>query len=225
MRCHHRMCVAIGVSVAFLIVLSARGEGFNPQPEPPGMWYTEGYIDMWSDAIDATGEETPFGIDPAIVGDGAVDFEAGVIARFNAPTTADDKPADGVYDVVFEHFSVRIGDTTWDQTMPSSIQFQVLGGVVIGCAGSYTVTMPEHPDLSFALPASPGTWAATDERDRVNLGVVTGTYSLRDGIVPTGQPGDADGDGDVDLDDFVILKTEFCKPTSTAMATSNWTIS
>jgi hypothetical protein len=75
-------------------------------------------------------------------------------------------------------------DTTWDQTMPGTIQFQVSGGVVNVCTGVVTVTMPDHPDLSFALPASPGMWNALDKRDDVDLGVVTGDYSLRDGIVP-----------------------------------------
>jgi hypothetical protein len=68
--------------------------------------------------------------------------------------------------------------------MPGNMMFQVAGGIVTGCSGRLTDTMPEHPDLSFALPASPGTWEALDERGRVNLGRVTGNYSLRDGAVP-----------------------------------------
>ena len=44
--------------------------------------------------------------------------------------------------------------------------------------------MPAHPDLSLALPASPGTWEALDKRDDANLGTVMGTYELRDGIIP-----------------------------------------
>ena len=180
--------MAVCVSIASLLVLSgqvaAAEGGFNPQPEPPGMWYVEGYIDMWADAIDPADTVMPFGIDQGIVGDAMVDFSAGVIARFNAASTADDKPVDGLYDASFEHFMLQIGDTTWDQTMSPSIQFQVLGGVVNACAGVVTVTVPTHPDLSYALPASPGTWAATDDRGDVNLGVVIGTYSLRDGVVP-----------------------------------------
>jgi PEP-CTERM motif-containing protein len=173
------------ISVTLLSVFAGQAGAFNPQPEPPGdLWKVEGFIDLWTQVIDPTTEEMPFGIDQDIVGDSIVDFESEVIARFSAPITGGDQPADGVYDAVFEYFQVRIGNTTWDQTMPGSIQFKLTDGVVTGWSGIYTDTMPEHPDLSFMFPASPGTWEALDERNDVNLGVVKGTYSLRDGTVP-----------------------------------------
>ncbi len=184
MNGHRGVYMIVCVSVALLLVRCGQAAGFNPQPEPPGKWYVEGYIDLWAQAVDPTGTEVPFGIDRDIVGDAVVDFSAGVIARFDAPSTADGKLVDGLYDAEFEYFLVRIGDTTWDETMPGTIQFQVSGGEVNDCWGVITTTMPGHPDLSFALAASPGTWNALDERDDVDLGVVTGTYSLRDGIVP-----------------------------------------
>jgi hypothetical protein len=37
-----------------------------------------------------------------------------------------------------------------------------------------------------------------------------------------GKPGDADGDGDVDLDDFVILKTNFGTPSGATAATGDF---
>ena len=196
------------LSIASLLVLGGQAAGFNPQPEPPASWYVEGYIDMWAQAIDPTGAEMPFGIDPYIVGDAMLDFSAGVIARFDAPTAAAaDKPVDGLYDADFEYFGLQIGDTTWDQTMPSAIQFQVVGGVVNGSTGIYTDTLPAHPDLSFALPASPGSWVAQDKRDDVDLGVITGTYSLRDGeVLP--DPcliGDTNLSGYVDDDDLSLI--------------------
>lgn len=184
MNCHRGVYVVVCVAVAMSYVQCGWAAGFNPQPEPPGKWYVEGYIDMWTLAVDPTGTEMPFGIDRDIVGDAVADFSAGVIARFDAPSTVDSKPTDGLYDVEFEYFRLRIGDTAWDETMPGTIQFHVFGGEVNDCWGVVTVTMPEHPDLSFELAASPGTWNALDERDDVDLGVVTGTYSLRDGKVP-----------------------------------------
>ena len=113
-----------------------------------------------------------------------MDFSAGIIAWFDAPSTADDTPVDGLYDVEFEYLLLQIGDTSWDETMPGTIMFQVADGIVVGCEGIVTHTMPLHPDLSFAPPASPATWQALDLRGDVNLGVVRGCYSLRDGIVP-----------------------------------------
>jgi len=186
MKCHRTMFAAVCAFIASVLVVCGPAAGFNPQPEPPGMpgnWYVEGYADMWAEDFDQTSAAMPFGIDPNIVGDGVMDFSAGVVAWFDAPSTADDKPVDGMYDVVFEYLLVQIGDTSWDERMPGTIQFQVVDGVVVGCDGALTLTMP-HPDLSFALPASPATWQAVDLRDDVNLGVVMGTYSLRDGIVP-----------------------------------------
>ncbi len=84
---------------------------------------------------------------------------------------------------------LRIGDTRWDETMipAESIAFELQGGLVIGISGMVTITRPEHPDLGFFLPRSPGTWVATDDRDGVNLGTISGNYELRDGVVP--EPG------------------------------------
>jgi hypothetical protein len=176
-------CLLVFLVVALVLVISDQAVAFNPQPEPPGKWYVEGYIDMWVDAIDPTDTQTPFGLDPTIAGDAALDFSAGIIARFAAASDADGEPVDGLYDAEIEYFDLQIGDTSWDET-PSSLQFQVFGGDVNACAGHFTVTMPEHPDLSFYLPTSPPTWDARDERGDVDLGVVAGHYELRDAIVP-----------------------------------------
>ena len=42
-------------------------------------------MDMFATAIEPGNNEPPFGIDPAIVSDGQVDFSAGIIASFDAP--------------------------------------------------------------------------------------------------------------------------------------------
>jgi len=178
----HKTCVA--VSILSLLVLCGQASAFTPQQGLPGEWRVEGFADLWVETINAFNSVTPFGIDPSMASDGVVDFSAGMIAMFNAPDAEGDGQADdGLYNASFSYFRLRIGDTMWDETMPAAIQFQVNGGLVTGASGPYTVTRPEHPDLSFALPASPGTWEALDERGDVNRGTIAGTYSLRDGVV------------------------------------------
>ena len=120
MKSRPEIYVAVCVSVASVLALCSPAAGFNPQPEPPGKpgnWYVEGFMDLTVDAVDPTGEDTPFGIDENIAGDADVDFSAGVIAWFDAASTADDKPVDGSYDVLLEYFDLRIGDTTWDLSL------------------------------------------------------------------------------------------------------------
>ncbi len=174
------------VSVACLVVVCGQAAAFNPQPEPQGIWRIEGFIDMFATAIEPGNSEPPFGIDPAIASDGQVDFSAGMIAMFDAPDIgADGKPDDGLYAGDVAYFRVQIGDTSWDETMPSTgFEFQVEGGLVTGASVVITGTMPSHPDLSFMMPSSPGTWEALDERGDHNAGSILGTYTLRDGIVP-----------------------------------------
>jgi len=95
---------------------------------------------------------------------------------------------DGEYTADLQFFQVQIGDTNWDETMPNTgILLEVTGGVVSGMGGNMTCTVPVHPDLEFWLPTSPGAWEARDERsdrDEVDLGLIRGTYALRDGVVP-----------------------------------------
>ena len=176
------MCVA--VCAASLLVLCGQAAAFTPQQGLPGEWRVEGYIDLWAETIDQMNSVPPFGVDPAMASDGVVDFSAAIIAGFNAPDAeGDGKADDGLYDAHLQHFRLRIGDTEWDETMPGNIQFQANGGLVAGVSVVLTVTVPSHPDLSLALPASPGTWKALDERGDVNHGTIAGTYALRDGVV------------------------------------------
>lgn len=157
----------------------------TPQQGLPGEWSVEGYIDLSAVAINPTNAKMPFGVDPSITNGVFVDFSAGVMAMFTAPDGEGDGNADdGLYDASFDYFRLRIGDTMWDETMPGDLQFQVVGGLVRGVRALITDTMPAHPDLSFELPTSPGTWKALDERDGVNHGTITGIYVLRDGVVP-----------------------------------------
>jgi hypothetical protein len=158
----------------------------TPQETLPGKWRVEGLMDLLAVRADPSDAVMPFGISPVILGDNMVDFSAGLIARFDAPdSTGAGRPDDGTYDATLDYLRLQIGDTRWDETMPHGmLQCRVYGGMVDGVAVRVTDTMPEHPDFMSALPASPGSWSALDERDGQNLGSVTGTYDLRDGAVP-----------------------------------------
>jgi len=149
-------------------------------------WRIEGFVDLLTTAMDPSDTVPPFGVDPAIVGDGVVDFSLGIIATFDAPDVeGDNQPDDGAYAVDLQYLLVRIGNTTWDHTMPNTgVQFQIEGGAVTCLGGNITCTVPAHPDLELFMAASPGTWIALDERGADNLGTIEGTYSLRDGVTP-----------------------------------------
>lgn len=180
---------AVVAAAAAVLFASRPAAAFNPQPEPPGdRWRVEGYIDMTAREIDPADTLTPFGVEPTIINDDEVDFHAGIIATFTAvDNTGDGSPDDGLYTPTMEYFYVQIGDTNWDATMPyRDLQFGVEAGLVASVQVVVTYTTP-HPDLAIFPPASPGTWLATDARGSVNLGTISGVYTLRDGVVP--EPG------------------------------------
>jgi hypothetical protein len=187
MACNHlRWAAAAAWCALFLLCICGKAVAFNPQPEPPGHWRIEGFADLLAMDMNMTDTQPPFGLSSMIVGDDMVDFSAGIVAMFDAPDNdGDTLPDDGIYAMDLQYFRVQIGDTSWDEMMPGSdMMLQVQGGAVIGIQMTLTPTVVEHPDLSFMLPASPGTWSALDERNGINLGTVSGTYSLRDGVVP-----------------------------------------
>ena len=174
------------VIVILLSGISSSALAFNPQPEPPAnLWRVEGFINMTSLEISPTGDAMPFAVDSTIVGDNIIDFRSGIIAKFTAPdNTGGGIPDDGTYTAEIEYFQVQIGDTGWDETMPTqNLEFQIQGGLVTGVRAVITETMPAHPDLEFNFPASPGAWIATDERDGDNIGTISGSYALMDGEV------------------------------------------
>lgn len=178
-----------GIGAVLLLGACPPAVAFNPQPEPPGQWTVEGFIDLSVLTMETTGADAPFGLDPHIAGDAQVDFSAAIIATFTgADRDEDGRPDNGIYAADLRYFCAAIGDTDWDETMPNTgILLEVTDGLVSGMAGNMTCTMPSHPDLEFWLPASPGTWEARDVRGDTDTGLITGTYALRDGTVP--EPG------------------------------------
>lgn len=78
-----------------------------------------------------------------------------------------------------DDFELTIGNASWDETMPhSDVMVRVVKGLLVGIEVFITETRPEHPDLLFHLPASPGTWEALDLVDGVDHGRIGGTYRL-----------------------------------------------
>lgn len=185
-RNHLRWAATAACCALFLLCICGEAPAFNPQPGSPGQWRIEGFADLLATDMDMTDTVPPFGLAPVIVGDDMVDFSAAIIAMFDAPDNdGDTRPDDGIYAMDLRYFRVQIGDTSWDEMMPGTdTMLQVQGGIVIGIGMTLTITVDDHPDLMISLPTSPGTWEALDERDGTNLGTVSGTYSLRDGVVP-----------------------------------------
>jgi hypothetical protein len=194
-------CVAVTTAV-LIFSISSSTIAFNPQPEPPGnVWRVEGFINMTALEILPTGAAMPFGVDSAIIDDDHIDFRVGVIATFTAAdSTGGGKPDDGIYTPDMEHFRVQIGNTSWDETMPNhDLEFLLQDGIVTGVSVVITDTMPSHPDFESNFPASPGTWVATDDRDRNYVGIISGSYALMDGEV-INRPQISVADGFIKLD-------------------------
>ena len=196
-----RLFVAINTAIT-LFFISNLATAFNPQPEPPAdLWRIEGFINLTALEIATTGSDIPFGVDEGLVADDIIDFRIAIVATFKAPdSSGDGKPDDGVYSPVIEYFRVQIGNTRWDETMPSEeLALQVQHGLVTGVRAVVTATRPTHPDLALKFPASPGTWEATDDRDGVDLGTISGSYSLLDAEV-SDKPQISVTDGFIKLD-------------------------
>jgi hypothetical protein len=87
-----------GTGAVLLFGACPQAIAFDPQPESPGQWRVEGFIDLSALTMESTNVNSPFGIDPAIVGDGQTDFSAGIIATFTGTDRdGDGRPDDAVY--------------------------------------------------------------------------------------------------------------------------------
>lgn len=172
-------------TVALLAIsMATAGEAESASWQPVRIigagWEVAGQAELLVMEVLAEDDQTPFGLDPSLAADSRIDFRANVAATFDAPDNNGDRlPDDGDYAASLGLFRLRIGDTAWDEGQPANdVVIRVRGGVVIGAAFRITETLPAHPDLIFDLPASPGPWAAIDERDGVLVGTVTGIYQL-----------------------------------------------
>ena len=81
-------------------------------------------------------------------------------------------------------FDLTIGNTHWDSNMPhSDVTALVQGESLLGLGMTYTLTT-SHPDLSFFLPSSPGTWEAHDWDGITDHGTISGTYQVNETAIP-----------------------------------------
>lgn len=178
-------------AVMAVVLVAGTAWGFNPQPEPPAYpgwdWMGMGFADLVATGWDRADTTDAFGIPESIVGGGGMaDFVAGMVVLFDAPdNTGSGTPDDGTYAGEFAYFDLRIGDTNWSHTLgDNAVDVKVVGGIVVGLGCWITETLLAHPDFESFLPSSPATWIATDERNDVLTGHISGEYTLRDGIVP-----------------------------------------
>ena len=81
-------------------------------------------------------------------------------------------------------FDLTIGNTHWDSNMPhSDVTALVQGESLLGLGMTYTLTT-SHPDLSFFLPSSPGTWETHDWDGITDHGTISGTYQVNETAIP-----------------------------------------
>jgi len=78
-----------------------------------------------------------------------------------------------------QDFDLTIGNAHWDETMPyTDMRVLAQGATLLGFQVFITVTKPDHADLRFLLPASPGVWEAHDIVNQNDNGKIGGTYSI-----------------------------------------------
>jgi len=98
----------------------------------------------------------------------------------------------GVHDGKFVKFDLTIGDINWNESqipVDRTFQFLISEFEIEGIYGTYTDTMPAHPDLTLYLPGSPAIWSVKDEMDLTGApifgGNFGGTYTITTVPVPS----------------------------------------
>ncbi|MFW6155297.1 MAG: right-handed parallel beta-helix repeat-containing protein, partial [Planctomycetota bacterium] len=102
----------------------------------------------------------------------------------------------------------------------------------------FVINWKDNTDYTLDLALQPTSQAVGAASDGGDVGTTIDTVAFRDSDFdgdgardvprwgaaagPPAKPGDADGDGDVDLDDFVILKTNFGTPSGATQATGDF---
>ena len=98
---------------------------------------------------------------------------------------------DGVHEGKFVEFNLTVGPVNWNEShVTSPPEFLINNGMIVGVGMVLTDTMPAHPNLTLALPSSPGTWRVDDENDPTGQpiigGNIGGTYTLE--FIPDAAP-------------------------------------
>jgi hypothetical protein len=171
------------VAAVILFAASRPALAFNPQPEPPGRWSIEGYIDLTATEYEPTiPGSLPFGLSSGILDPGGQPaFTAAVRGQFSAPGAA--SPPAGRYLGTFDVFRLQIGNAMWNTKDAAALAFELMSGNTHVYVTGNTM-LSDRPNLQLNLPASPGTWSALDVVDGAIRGRIGGTYTLRDGVVP-----------------------------------------
>ena len=100
-------------------------------------------------------------------------------ADFSVAFVGGGTPDPTEFPAFLEDFDLTIGNAHWDETMPyTDLRVLVQGDTLLGLQVRLTDTRPDHPDLSFLLPSSPGTWEAHDLINGIDHGKIGGTYSI-----------------------------------------------
>jgi hypothetical protein len=106
-------------------------------------------------------------------------------AHFRVAFVGGGSPDPTDLDAVLQDFDLTIGNAHWDETMPyTGMRVLAQGDTLLGFQVLITDTKPEHPDLSFLLPTSPGLWEAHDIINQTDNGKIGGVYSINAAPVP-----------------------------------------
>ena len=181
----------IALGILLLLTTSTPVLGFNPQPQPPGSWAIEGFVDLTvTEYVETSPGTRPFGLSSDIVNPAAQPaFSIALRGMFDVAGTT--SPPAGQHIGTLDVFNLRIGDTTWNADHASSLLFEVLSGdqSVLVTGG---ISQEDHPTLQIGWQPDPTgldpmgdrRWFAIDEVQGVSRGRIGGTYMTRDGIVP-----------------------------------------
>jgi hypothetical protein len=171
------------VAAVMFFAASVPALAFNPQPEPPGSWSIEGFVDLTATEYQPTEPGSlPFGLSSEILAPGLQPaFRIALRGRFKA--AGDDAPAAGRYPGTFDVFRLQIGNALWNTQDAAALAFELMSGNTHVYVTGNTM-LANRANLQLNLPASQGTWFALDVVDGTIRGRIGGTYTLRDGVVP-----------------------------------------
>jgi hypothetical protein len=179
----HNLIRDTTIAAVMLFGASRPALAFNPQPEPPGSWSIEGFVDLTATEYEPTiPGSLPFGLSSGVLDPGLQPaFSIALQGQFKAP--GDVGPTAGRYLGTFDVFRLQIGSAMWNTTDAAALAFELMSGNTHVYVTGNTM-LANRPNLQLNLPASPGTWSALDVVGGAIRGRIGGTYTLRDGVVP-----------------------------------------
>jgi hypothetical protein len=170
-------------AVAVMLAAAPQATAFNPQPEPPGSWSIEGFIDLTASQYEESSPGSmPFGLTADILNQGQQPaFTIALRGVFAAD--GDVQPVPGRHDGILRTFDLEIGNAKWTAANVAGLAFELMPGNPHVYVTGMTAD-PGHQSLALFLPSSPGRWDAIDVVNGDVRGRIGGTYVLRDGVIP-----------------------------------------